>query len=74
MQLGRGFMPPDREVLLEGSTKVGAVRGWLRYDLVESFVRALPISSLDLEERHESQGCRKSQDPVLGLRSQDWSH
>ena len=50
VQLGRGCMPPDGEVLLEGSAHVGAVRGWLRYDLVESLVGALPVSSLDAKE------------------------
>ena len=57
VQLGRGCMPPDGEVLLEGSAQVGAVRSWLRYDLVESLVRALPVSTLDLKESHEGQAC-----------------
>ena len=50
MQLSRGLMPPDGEVLLEGSAQVGAMRSRLRYDLVESLVRALPVSSLDAQE------------------------
>ena len=74
MQLSRGLMPPDGEVLLEGSAQVGAMRSRLRYDLVESFAGALPVRTLNTQEQHEGHAGGQSKNPVEGLGSQDRSH
>jgi len=74
VQLTRGLLPPDREVLLEGATHVGSVGGWLRNDLVECLAGSLPVLTLDSEESCESKGSWQTQDPVLDLGAQNRSH
>lgn len=43
VQLVAGLVPPHGEVLLDRSSKVGAVRSWLTHELMERLARALPV-------------------------------
>ena len=73
-QVARRVPPPDWEVLLKRSAEVGAVGSWLHHDLVERFVRSLPVSSLDGHEAGESQGSWQTKNHILGLGTENRSH
>ena len=74
VKLSRCLVPPDGEVLREGTADVGTVGCWLGDQFVEGFAGALPVSALHSEEGCEGKGGGHTENEVLGLGAQDWSH
>ena len=74
VEMLRGSVPPDWEMLFQSAAQVGTVGCWLHHQFMEGLVRSSPVGSLYLEEEAEAEGGRQSQDLVLGLGAEDWSH
>ena len=60
VHLSRSLVPPNWEVLLDGSSQIGAMGCWLHHQLVEGLAGSLPVRTLDVQEHGKGQGSRQT--------------
>ena len=70
----RNTVPPDWEMLLDWTAKVGSVRCWLGDYIVECLARALPSWCLNSEESGEGESNWKSKVPPMSCALNNWAH
>ena len=73
-ELSRSIVPHNGEVLLQGTTDVGAVWCWLTDKFVVGLVGSLPVCWLHAEESSERECSWETENKILSLSAKDRAH